>query len=65
MWLWLGPFLVGEQTTFHIEIAIWILHLGRNNEVVVEGITRPHKGSQASTTTNWQVYVALANKWSW
>jgi hypothetical protein len=40
----LGPFLVGEQTTLHIRIVIWILHLGHNNEVVDEGIVGPHKG---------------------
>jgi hypothetical protein len=44
----LGPFLVGEQTSFWIGVIIWILHLGHNNEVVVEGIVGPHKGLQSS-----------------
>lgn len=44
----LGPFLVGEQTTLHIGITIWILHHRHNNEVVAKGITRPHKGSRGS-----------------
>jgi hypothetical protein len=42
----LGPFLVGEQTTLHIGVTIWILHHGHNNEVVAKGIARPHKGSR-------------------
>jgi hypothetical protein len=48
----LGPFLVGEQITLRIGIVIWILHPRHNNEVVVEGIVRPHKGSRGFATTH-------------
>jgi hypothetical protein len=41
----LGPFLVGEQIALWIGVAIWILHHGHNNEVVVESIIGPHKRS--------------------
>jgi hypothetical protein len=49
----LGPFLVGEQIALWIGITIWILHLGHNNKVVVEGIIRPHKGLQAFAMTHF------------
>ncbi len=40
------PILVGEQNNLQIGTILWKLHLGYNNEVVVDGIARPHKGSR-------------------
>jgi hypothetical protein len=63
------PFLVGEQNALRIGITIWILHFGHNNEVMADGIARPHKGSQASAlahlaSLSW-TGQQMANKWSW